>query len=196
MDRPDVLLFDVMGTLVHDPFHVEMPAFFGMSLEELLAVKHPNAWVRFERGELSERDLLASFFADGRTFDGERFVAMLRESYRFLDGIEPLLRDLSRAKVPMHAFTNYPCWYRLIEERLALSHYVEWSFVSCETKLRKPDHEAYLCAARKLGTPLDRCLFVDDRATNCRAARTLGMDAIHFEDAAQLRADLRKRRLL
>ena len=31
--RP-VLLFDVMGTLVHDPFFAEMPEFFGMSFDE------------------------------------------------------------------------------------------------------------------------------------------------------------------
>ena len=45
--RP-ILLFDVMGTLVHDPFFEEMPEFFGLSFDELLAVKHPSAWVEFE----------------------------------------------------------------------------------------------------------------------------------------------------
>jgi HAD superfamily hydrolase (TIGR01509 family) len=185
-----------MGTLVHDPFLREMPAFLGMSLEELLAVKHPNAWVRFERGELSESELFACFFADARPIDGDAFVAMMRESYRYIDGIEALLADLVKERIPMHALSNYPCWYRMIEERLALSRFVEWSFVSCETKIRKPDPEAYLHAAQKLRTAPERCLFVDDRQANCAVARKVGMDTIRFEDAAQLRADLKKRRLL
>lgn len=194
--RPDVLLLDVMGTLVRDPFHEEIPAFFGMSLRELLAVKHPSAWVRFEHGELTEDELIASFFADGRAFDGVAFVAMLRASYRYIEGVEPLLCELAARAIPMHALSNYPCWYRLIEERLALSRYVAWTFVSCETGLRKPDPEAYLGASRALGVAPERCLFVDDRAQNCDAARALGMDAIVFTGAGALRDALRERGLL
>jgi hypothetical protein len=41
-----VLLFDIMSTLVLDPFYQEMPRFFGMTFEELLANKHPTAWVQ------------------------------------------------------------------------------------------------------------------------------------------------------
>lgn len=194
--RPDVLLFDVMDTLVRDPFFHDIPAFFGMSLPELLAQKHPDAWVRFEHGELDEDELIASFFADRRTFDGAAFIDMLRAAYRWIDGIEPLLAELSARGVPMHALSNYPCWYRLIEERLGLSRYVAWSFVSCETGVRKPEPEAYLLASEKLRVAPARCLFVDDRPRNCEAAREVGMDAIVFHDAEQLRRELERRALL
>lgn len=194
--RPEVLLLDVMGTLVYDPFHEDMPAFFGMTLRQLLAEKHPDAWVRFEHGELTETELLTSFFADGRAFDHHAFVAMLRRTYRWLDGVEPLLAELSRRRVPMHALSNYPCWYRLIEETLGVSRYVAWSFVSCETGVRKPHLEAYRLASRTLGVAPERCLFVDDRADNCEAARAVGMDAIVFTDAASLRDALVARGVL
>jgi HAD superfamily hydrolase (TIGR01509 family) len=194
--RPEVLLLDVMGTLVYDPFHEDMPAFFGMTLRQLLAEKHPDAWVRFEHGELTETELLTSFFADGRAFDHQAFVAMLRRTYRWLDGVEPLLAELSRRRVPMHALSNYPCWYRLIEETLGVSRYVAWSFVSCETGVRKPHLEAYRLASRTLGVAPERCLFVDDRADNCEAARAVGMDAIVFTDAASLRDALVARGVL
>lgn len=39
--RP-VLLFDVMDTIVTDPFFEAMPRFFNMSFKELLAAKHPT----------------------------------------------------------------------------------------------------------------------------------------------------------
>jgi hypothetical protein len=51
---PPVLLFDVMGTIVRDPFFEEIPAFFGLSMKELLVVKHPTAWMEFESGQVTE----------------------------------------------------------------------------------------------------------------------------------------------
>lgn len=192
----DVLLFDVMDTLVHDPFHVEIPAFFGLTLHELLAAKHPHAWARFEHGEIDEGELLASFFADGRAFDRAAFLDMLRRAYRWMEGMEPLLAELAHRGIPMHALSNYPCWYRLIEERLGVSRYVAWSFVSCETGVRKPAPEAYRLASERLGVPPERCLFIDDRAVNCDAARAVGMDAIVFADAGQLRRELAARGLV
>ncbi len=186
----DVLLLDVMGTLVYDPFLVEIPAFFGMSLRELLETKHPDAWIRFEHGELSEAEMLDSFFADRRRFDHAAFESTVKRAYRYLDGIEALLTELRDRDTPMHAMSNYPSWYRWIEARLGLSRYLPWTFVSCETGLRKPAADAYRYAARTLGVPEERCVFVDDRRGNVDAARAVGMRGIVFESAAQLRAEL------
>jgi len=186
----DVLLLDVMGTLVYDPFHEEIPAFFGMSLRELFAQKHPDAWIRFEHGELTEREMLCSFFADGRSFDHAAFEATVRGAYRWLDGIERLLSELRERGTPMHTMSNYPSWYRWIEAELELSRYLPWTFVSCETGLRKPAQAAYKNAAETLGVAPERCVFVDDREKNVSAAREVGMRGVVFESAAQLRAEL------
>lgn len=181
-----------MGTLVHDPFFVEMPAFFGMTFDAMLADKHPRAWVEFELDERSEASFLSSFFADGRTFDHRGFVETVRASYRWLPGMQELLGELHGLGVPMHAFSNYPSWYALIEERLAISRFVPWSFVSCRTGVRKPDPAAYARVLRDLAVPPEACLFVDDREGNCEAARRSGMRAMCFENVETLRASLSK----
>ena len=91
----------------------------------------------------------------------------------------------------MHALSNYPEWYRWIEERLGLSRYLSWTFVSCQTRVRKPDRAAYEHAARELGVPPEQLLFVDDREVNCAGARSVGMRAVHFRgDVAELRSAL------
>lgn len=194
--RRPVLLLDVMGTLVYDPFAREMPAFFGMTFEALLAAKHPTAWVEFERGALDERAFLERFFADGRAYDRERFVAHVERSYRFLDGIPPLLEALRDAGAEMHALSNYPAWFERIERRLGLSRWVPWTFVSCRTGVRKPEPDAYLGAAKALGVAPGDCLFVDDRARNCDAAAAVGMPAHHFHSVDRLRGTLVERGLL
>mgnify|MGYP003672570846 CR=1 FL=1 len=185
-----ILLLDVMETLVYDPFPVEVPAFFGTTLPELLALKDPQAWQRFEAGEYDEATFAVNYFQDRRPLDVEGFKATLAGAYRFLPGIEELLGELQGAGVAMHALSNYPPWYALIEERLGLSRWVSWSYVSCRTGVRKPDPEAFLAPARDLGVAPRECLFVDDRADNCAGAEAVGMFAHHFRDASGLRREL------
>jgi len=190
-DPPKVLLLDVMGTLVHDPFYDVVPAFFGMTLDELMAAKHPTAWVEFEHGKLDAGTFLDRFFADGRAFDRGAFMRAVREGYALLPGIGPLLAELANLGVPMYALSNYPVWYRLIEAELGLSRFVDWAFVSCDTGLRKPDPRAYLQPCMALGVLPEDALFVDDRVANCAAAEAVGMRSVVFQGADKLRASLR-----
>ena len=188
--RRRVLLLDVMGTLVRDPFYDAMPAFFGMTMAELLASKHPAAWVEFERGRIDEAAMLRSFFVDGRAVDGPGLVQAMRRGYAWLPVVQALLQQLARAGVEMHALSNYPPWFRMIEAQLGLSRWVGWTFVSCVTGLRKPDAAAYRHALAGLGASPSHAIFVDDRAENCEAARRCGIDTVHFVDAAGLGAAL------
>ena len=196
MPAKPVLLLDVMDTLVHDPFYVEVLEFFAMDLESLFAIKSKQAWFEFERGELDEAAMVERYFEDGRRLDLAGLRACMRAAYRWLPGIEPLLIELRAAGVEMHALSNYPVWFELIEQELGLSRYLEWSFVSCQTGVRKPDAAAYLGAAERLAVPAGACLFVDDRAKNCAAAEAVGMPALRFTDAVELRAALVERGVL
>lgn len=191
-----ILLLDVMGTLVHEPFRAEVPAFFGTALPALVRELSHDAWIDFELGKIDEATFAARCFRDGRALDYDGLVAALTGAYRYLDGIEPLLAALAGAGHQLHALSNYPVWYRLIESRLGLSRYLAWSFVSCETGVRKPDAGAYLGAAARLGVEPARCLFVDDRDENCAAARAVGMDAIRYDGTHALRAELIERGVL
>ncbi len=194
-DRP-TLLFDVMGTLVHDPFYDEVPRALQMPLAEILRTKHPTAWIEFELADLTEAEFLPRFFADGRAYDQAALLRAFDDSFRFLEGIEPLLAELAAAGLRPQLLSNYPIWYRRIEARLALSRFADWSFVSCDTRHRKPDVEAFLHATRTLERLPRDCLFVDDVEKNVAAAARIGMPALRFTDAASLRRALVERRIL
>ena len=185
-----VLLLDVMDTLVSEPFYVDMPAFFGMDLEQLIAAKEPRTWIEFELGSMEEAEFARCFFRDRRAVDGEALARHMQQSYGWLKGMEALLADLHAAGCEMHALSNYPAWWKLIEEKLKLSRYLEWSFVSCQTGVRKPDPEAFLGAARALGRPPGECLLIDDRPVNVAAAKAVGMRALLRTDTPGLRAEL------
>ncbi|PSC72259.1 haloacid dehalogenase-like hydrolase (HAD) superfamily [Micractinium conductrix] len=191
-----VLLLDVMDTVVYDPFFHDMPRFFGLSFKELLAAKHPTAWIQFEKAEISEEELLRIFFADGRPVDGAALRQHMADSYRYLDGMEPLLQRLAASGTQMHAFSNYPSWWEMIEKKLRLSRYLQWTFVSCLPPiqgLRKPSAESFATVVQHLGLPPDRLLFVDDRRANVDGALAAGIPALRFESAEVLEAQLRER---
>lgn len=191
-----ILLFDVMDTLVADPFRDALPAFFGLTLAELLEQKHPTAWVDFELGRLTEVEYANQMFADRRPVDFEALAQHLQSAYRWVDGAEELLLELRNRGLEMHALSNYPTWYRLIEDKLQLSRYVAWSFVSCTTRVRKPDPEAYKNVVSALGVSPQVCVFIDDRRVNCDAADRAGMTALHFQGVSALRSALRQLDLL
>ncbi|KAF6002794.1 hypothetical protein F1559_003652 [Cyanidiococcus yangmingshanensis] len=209
--------FDIMGTLVRDPFFEDMYRHFGFATHaDFIAAKHPETWIRFERGEVSATELARLFFRPRQTlspalaryakFDPDRFESYLRDSYAFLDeGMESLLAWLAskRPRYTVHAFSNYPRYYRLIEEKLNLSRYLQWTAVSCEIGVRKPAPEAYIEAARRAGVPLSHCVLIDDQQRNIEGARKAGFGAaILFPGTSaslwpQLRASpIRSRRAL
>lgn len=193
---PRVILFDVMDTLVKDPFFTCVPSFFGGPLEELVKVRSPTAWVEFEKGNIDEDEYHRTAFQDGRAYDGAAFRQRMVDGYEWLPGARELLEELQGAGVEMHALSNYPRWFELLDEKLGLSRYLRWTFVSCKTGVRKPDVRAYLLPVERLEREPSDLLFVDDREKNCAAAREVGLHAHRFTDAPTLRAALVEHGLL
>jgi HAD superfamily hydrolase (TIGR01509 family) len=167
-----------------------------MDLEGYLAAKEPGTWIAFETARLSEADFLATMFRDRRPVDGPALRAFLSQSYRWVEGMEAVLQDLLSAGAELHAMSNYPVWYHLIEDELGLSRYLHWSFVSWDEGLRKPDRRAFVRAEARMGASPGRILFVDDQMKNVEAAREAGWGAVHFRSASALRQTLGEHGLL
>ncbi len=189
--KPAGLLLDVMSTLVHDPIFTAGPRVFGTSVAGLFERLDPAAWIAFESGEIDEPTYFQRWIRSGPPVDPARFLDEMTADYAWLPGVEDLLADLQAAGHPLHVLSNYPPWWQRIEARLGLSRYVEWTAVSCELGLRKPDPAVYHVAAERAGRPPSAWIFVDDRASNVAAAQATGMGGVVFEGADALRAALR-----
>ncbi|XP_016476825.2 flavin mononucleotide hydrolase 1, chloroplatic-like [Nicotiana tabacum] len=185
-----ILLFDVMDTIVRDPFYHDIPAFFRMPMKELLECKHPTAWIEFEKGLITEDELAMKFFKDGRSFDLEGLKNCLRSACSYIEGVEGLLNSLKENGYEIHAFTNFPIWYQIIEDKLKLSNYLSWTFRSCVFGKRKPDPEFYLEVVKHLNVEASNCVFIDDRMRNVEAAVEIGLKGLRFKNVDLLRKDL------
>jgi putative hydrolase of the HAD superfamily len=78
--------------------------------------------------------------------------------------------------------------YRL--DTFQLRQYFNYFICSGYVHEMKPLPDIYRAAIDISGLPPETALFIDDKQENCIAARAFGMNAIHFESPAQLRASL------
>jgi len=64
-------------------------------------------------------------------------------------------------------------------------------FLSYEMKLLKPDEDYFHHIVEDLKIDPSHCVFIDDMGPNIRAAQNVGISAIQFESADQLRKSMR-----
>ncbi|OMO92918.1 Single-stranded nucleic acid binding R3H [Corchorus capsularis] len=114
----------------------------------------------------------------------------MKRGYSYIDGVEELLQALKQNNYEMHAFTNYPIWHKLIEEKLNISKYLSWTFCSWMYGKRKPDPNFYLAVLEHLKVDAASCIFIDDRLKNVEAAEEVGINGLHFKNAELLCQDL------
>jgi HAD superfamily hydrolase (TIGR01509 family) len=184
------LCFDLMDTVLHDPYREAIEAATGLDLHTASKARDPRCWPEFEIAAIDEAEFARRFFPTGtHAFDLEAFHRARREGYRFLPGMRELLETL-RGRVRTYVASNYPIWI----EELRTSHDLDALFddvvASHHLRVRKPHEDFFRAFVARVGHAPSECLFIDDRAQNCEAAERFGMRAHLFIDADDLRARL------
>ena len=189
-----LLIFDLGGVLVDwDPRYV-MASVIGDAarLEWFLAHVCSEDWLGpVDRGE-PFADAVARRQAEFPAWAGEidtyarRWPEMVRGA---IPGTTELLRELHAAGVELTALSNWPAdTFGVARERFGVLEVFTDVVVSGFVGLTKPDPAIYRLALDRAGRRPEECVFVDDRAVNVAAAEALGLEGIHFSDAAALRS--------
>lgn len=73
--------------------------------------------------------------------------------------------------------TNDAHWKYILETSFPepAENYFDQLFLSQKMGMAKPDPNIYAEVLRRIGTPADECLFIDDSSDNCKAAESLGI---------------------
>jgi putative hydrolase of the HAD superfamily len=148
-----------------------------------------------ERGELSETefiDRLEQELGGGRCLDGmaDTYFEHLERNPEMIELMAELRgRGLRAALLTNNVREWEPRWRAMLPE---LDEIFEIVVDSAFVGMRKPEHEIYHLTVERLGGGLraEDCVFVDDIALNCDAAREVGMKAVLFETTEQARADI------
>ncbi|MDP8962303.1 MAG: HAD-IA family hydrolase [Actinomycetota bacterium] len=184
----DVVAFDLMDTVVRDPFRDALVAAVGRPLAEVLALRDRDAWHRFERGEVSEQEYFSSY--ERLHLDVDVFQRVRRGGYVVLPGMRQLLGDLA-GHVLRATATNYPVWVEELATGL-LAGLFDQVIASHHLGVRKPERAFFERLCRAVGTDAGSVLLVDDRMENVAGARAAGLHAHPFLGAADLRDRLRR----
>jgi len=109
-----------------------------------------------------------------------------------IEGSVAILEELAAAGVPLHAITNFSA-AKWTETRTRFSFLDLFGdvVVSAHERLLKPDAAIYRLLLERQGIDPRTAVFVDDSAANVAGAEAVGMTAIRFTDADDLRMRLR-----
>jgi 2-haloacid dehalogenase len=114
-----------------------------------------------------------------------------------IDGSVMILEELKDSGHELHALTNWSAeTFPFARDRFAFLDRFESILVSADVGLIKPDPRIFELLLERIGRPPAECVYIDDNPKNAAAAAALGLDAIAFENAGQLRAELTRRDLL
>lgn len=110
------------------------------------------------------------------------------------DAIAPtveILDELRRDGVRLLALSNWSSeMFPVARPRYPFLDWFEGIVVSGDVKLAKPDPRIFQLLLDEHGLDPATTVFIDDSEANVKAAARIGMTAIQFEDAAELREEL------
>ena len=196
-----VLIFDLGGVLID--LHVErsFAALVAMGADASLLTEKDclvnSRMMQYDRGDITT-DEMFSYIASllpqhARDAFGSRLKSRIAEAWNMMLGsyMPYKFRRIAQLRergyrVVMLSNTNEAHWGLIEQKFLAdvgapLSGFFDAFYLSYRMHRRKPEKEIFLELLGAEGVSAADCLFFDDSAENCEAARSVGIEAVLME---------------
>jgi putative hydrolase of the HAD superfamily len=157
--------------------------------------RHDLSFPAFDSGSISLNEYLdRTLFYRPRPFTREEFIAFMFAQSKEYPESRAVLDEVARSeKYFLGTINNEPL--ELNNYRIAAFHLrrdFQVFFSSCYLHTRKPEEMIFRIALEVTQRPAGECVFIDDRPLNLENPRKLGMKTIHYQNAEQLRAELKQ----
>jgi putative hydrolase of the HAD superfamily len=157
--------------------------------------RHDLSFPAFETGAITlDQYLDRTVFCRPQRFTREEFTAFMFAQSREYPETRAILANVAKSgRYLLAAINNEPRElneYRI--EAFQLRRDFSLFFSSCYVGLRKPDEALYQLAIEVTQRPAEQCLIIDDRPLNLENPHKLGMRTVHYQNPAQLRAELER----
>jgi HAD superfamily hydrolase (TIGR01509 family) len=183
------VVFDVMDTLLRDPYREAFQAATGLTFDAFASVNPEDAYHALERSEIDDSEYWETLRRAGIAVDVERFHETRRDGYDWLPGMRDLLHEATTHHRVIMA-SNYPAdWMADVRSRLL--HDVRADVCgSCELGVRKPSRGFFDRIADRYSLDPGRTVLVDDSASNIEGAVAAGWQGVRYRDAGSTREAL------
>lgn len=193
-----VVVFDYGEVISRSPNQADTSALLAIA-----GAEHDAFWASYwrhrdglDQGTVSIPEYWAAVAADlGLTWRASTVHALWIADFRSWWSVEPgtlnLIEELHDGGTRLAVLSNAGFDFSSPFRRSPMSMFFERVFVSAEMDAIKPDPAIYAEVAAELGIPLDRMIFVDNKAVNTDAAAELGVTAHHFTGVEGLGTFLR-----
>jgi len=192
----EAVLFDWGGVLIDNPTSSLMDCCaraLAVSAEDYRRAHNRHA-EGFQRGRIPEATFWRRVCGElGRPLPLPQMPSFWAEAFR---AVYSPRRDVFEFAGWLHA-NGYRTALLTNTEGPAMEFFLELRYemfdapvFSCAEGVCKPEKEIYEIAARKLATPIGRCVLIDDKPIFVEGARNAGMGGIVYESLEQVKQDL------
>jgi len=200
MTNRKIIIFDIANTLVtfRSDWRTErLEALCNLSGEELnarLFTDPGSPGMRFDRGLIVSSEFYASCCEIIGVTPTERFAAEFRHAYQDIFEPRPDVGELVRELAAAHELwlmSNTNVWHLdYVRSQFDYFAYFTSNCNSCDTTFVKPEREIFETAIQRSGCPASDLTFIDDRQANVDAARALGINALRYTSASDVKEQL------
>lgn len=192
----DAIVFDLGGVLIDwDPRYLYRELFADPAeMEEFLGSVCTQEW---HRSHDLGADIRQSCEQLARQHPEHRDMIMVwaergeEMAAGQIDGTVEVLSEVKAVGLPCYTLSNMePEAFVIRRARFGFMDWFDAHVISGLEGVAKPDRRIFEILLHRHGLRAQATVFVDDQARNVDAARELGMQALAFSSAAQLRQDL------
>ncbi len=217
MTRPnpdvDAVIFDFAGVLSTSPGDmmrrqieqsgIDVEIDIGSFAEILmgpLVDESDHPWHRLERGRIEFDDYVAGieplWRAAGYTSfptppRGEDLLSALSKIPEMIDAVTAVRAAGYRTAILTNNIKEWGAWRQIWDADNLVDVVVD----SCEVDMRKPNADIFELTIERLGSPIERTLFLDDFPWNIAGAEAVGLQTMHVTDPVAAAAALLDRLL-
>ncbi len=190
------VIFDFGGVLVNWRPEAIVSSFYADDALRAALREHAfqhDDWLEMDRGTLDEAEVVRRFAARMQRPETE-MEALFEHVRASLTPIEPtvaLLTELRESGFRLYGLSNMsePIFAHLHSQHAFFSLF-DGIVVSAAVKLVKPEPGIYEHLRERFALDFSESVFIDDLERNVESARRLGLPAIRFESATQVRREL------
>lgn len=201
-EEASTVVFDFGGVLTVEPDRSAIVQFlrdsFSLTEEEFEKVNRVKKQAL--KAGITDEEFWLAYALDKEIDLPEEWPLTFKRIMKNALGVNPIMfqmvEELKAKKVPVALLSNIDERRGKLIREFGFYEPFDPCLLSFEIKIEKPDPKAYEHLIETLGLPPAQIVFIDDLPENVQAAKELGLDAIQFDSADQIRDELSLRGLL